>query len=749
MQRTRIRLLATAVAAIACAIAGGAAVARAATFEVNSTVDQPASAPVDDGVCETAPGNGVCTLRAAIEEANHTPGDVSLVRVPGGTYVLTIPPDDGTSDEASGDLYLAGDTIVEGAAPSATIIDANQLGNAFVAFGDGVVIRDLTVQNARKQPAAIGSGIANLGALSLENVHLRDNRGTIGGGVYNAGVLSLRHCVLQQNVATPFGGGAIGNMGGTVAIEDSDLSFNGADGRGGAIYNDGGIVTVERTSIRRHETIELGNEAGGIYSDGANAQLVVVNSSIEENITAGFGGGIGVFGGTAQLASLLVLGNSADYFGDFLSSIPNGPGSEMGGGIYAGPAASVQIRNTLVSSNERIAQYSDDADFDECGPNSLTSLDYLVISYPATCALVGVVTHVNTGDLPFIHVGLVEPNGGFAPMRGPDTAETTNQIPAESCTAPGGLPLRTDQRGYSRTGAGLCDIGAYEAGGWLTPDPLLGRNLLRNAGGEGDELGLARPQTVDSNAPYWRLEQGVRIEQMVYGAGGGFPGTADAPPGAGAYFFTGSTSELTVGAQEFDVSAAAAAIDAGTLRFDLSGWFGGFAVDDDYADLTAEFWSPESGFLESVTIGGFSPAERSNQTKLLRDSATGFVPPDTRNVYVYLRAVADMGVGEVSNDGYADRLSFSLPEPSSSAAALVVFASLAVLRRHRRAPIGASPRRPRRSRSAARARRGDLRREQPGRRGRSEVIETLGHGCLRGARYDAPRPRCATAFAPL
>src|SRR6516164_5100449 len=43
--------------------------AQAAVFTVNSPFDVSDS-NAGDGVCETAPGNGVCTLRAAIEETN-------------------------------------------------------------------------------------------------------------------------------------------------------------------------------------------------------------------------------------------------------------------------------------------------------------------------------------------------------------------------------------------------------------------------------------------------------------------------------------------------------------------------------------------------------------------------------------------------------------------------------------------------------------------------------------------------------
>ena len=41
---------------------GPAAAGAAPTFVVTSLVDAPAGANVADGVCETGPGNGVCTL---------------------------------------------------------------------------------------------------------------------------------------------------------------------------------------------------------------------------------------------------------------------------------------------------------------------------------------------------------------------------------------------------------------------------------------------------------------------------------------------------------------------------------------------------------------------------------------------------------------------------------------------------------------------------------------------------------------
>ena len=52
-------------------------------FTVNSTVDAVDANP-GDGVCETAPGNGACTLRAAVQEANDLPGmdEINVPAVP-------------------------------------------------------------------------------------------------------------------------------------------------------------------------------------------------------------------------------------------------------------------------------------------------------------------------------------------------------------------------------------------------------------------------------------------------------------------------------------------------------------------------------------------------------------------------------------------------------------------------------------------------------------------------------------------
>jgi len=70
--------------------------------------------------CETVTGNGVCTLRAAVQQANaHAGADTILV--PANTYVLSrVRQDD---NALNGDLDLTDAVTIIGAGATSTIID--------------------------------------------------------------------------------------------------------------------------------------------------------------------------------------------------------------------------------------------------------------------------------------------------------------------------------------------------------------------------------------------------------------------------------------------------------------------------------------------------------------------------------------------------------------------------------------------------------------------------------------------------
>ena len=93
------------------------------------------------------------------------------------------------------------------------------------------------------------------------------------------------------------------------------------------------------------------------------------------------------------------------------------------------------------------------------------------------------------------------------------------------------------------------------------------------------------------------------------------------------------------------------------MHYRVSGYFGGYADQSDYAALSISFISATGGTLGSRRIGGVTPQARSDQTGLLLRAATGYVPPGTRSINVVLTMVRLDGS---YNDGYADNLSLVL-----------------------------------------------------------------------------------------
>ncbi|MDQ3472276.1 MAG: VCBS repeat-containing protein, partial [Acidobacteriota bacterium] len=87
------------------------------SYTVNSTADLPDSVPTAaNGVCQAS--NGLCTLRAAVMQSNHSGGE-NTIMVPDGTYTLILgPPDDeantGGATEQSGDLDIFDWSLFDG-----------------------------------------------------------------------------------------------------------------------------------------------------------------------------------------------------------------------------------------------------------------------------------------------------------------------------------------------------------------------------------------------------------------------------------------------------------------------------------------------------------------------------------------------------------------------------------------------------------------------------------------------------------
>jgi len=81
---------------------GAPSLASASTFTVNHAGDAP-DLGVGNGTCSVFPGSGVCTLRAAVMEANATPGPDTICFDAGITTIVMTVAGRNEGDAATGD----------------------------------------------------------------------------------------------------------------------------------------------------------------------------------------------------------------------------------------------------------------------------------------------------------------------------------------------------------------------------------------------------------------------------------------------------------------------------------------------------------------------------------------------------------------------------------------------------------------------------------------------------------------------
>lgn len=296
------------------------------TIIVNSTHDAVNVNP-GNGICETEPGNSVCTLRAAIQEANATAGQNTII-LPAGVYTLTIAGED-ENDSETGDLDILDSLIIQGDQADTTIIDGNALDRVFdVRFTDAH-FSNLTIQN----------GLVNDTSIFL-----------VGGGAIRAtygSQVTLDHVVLRNNVAINSNqGGAIMMLGdAAVSITNSVIYGNSAAGSGGAIANN---MTGEQfaTTLYVENTVfadNTGANGGAISFSGAYHDSVTLQNVIFDNNQATNQGGALHFSG----ANTLLLAENTNFYQNIANSV--------GGAIYAtGLTQTISITNAQFVANQAI-----------------------------------------------------------------------------------------------------------------------------------------------------------------------------------------------------------------------------------------------------------------------------------------------------------------------------------------------------------------------------------------------------------
>jgi len=333
MQENAMRVLPTVCAALV-SLACAATTARAASYVVNSTLDLPDADP-SDMACATAPPNPVCTLRAAVMQANVHVG-VDTIELSNTTYVLTRVGYDQSSE--LGDLDVTDGLTIFG---NGATIDANGIATgdrAFEVVSGTLSLNNVTIRNGASP--SYGGAIYATGELDLSAVTIVDNvAGLDGGGIYALNDIVVTGSLIANNTSQGDLGGGIAVLGSgshKLSVSHSEFTGNmalGTSANGGGIGLDNAIGEIHDSSIHDNSVTALG---GGLAYTASlfGVYLNILRCSVDHN-ASNTGGG-----------NLYLSGN------DYIEATSISRGSAGGGGGIYAPDGHHTLRDAGVSGNE-------------------------------------------------------------------------------------------------------------------------------------------------------------------------------------------------------------------------------------------------------------------------------------------------------------------------------------------------------------------------------------------------------------
>lgn len=317
-------------AALAAVLSAGAP-ALAATFTVDTTTDAVDATP-GDHQCRTA-GN-LCSLRAAVQEANALPG-LDAVDLPAGTYALSLA---GAGEDAglTGDLDVTDDLTLTGAGEGLTILDAAGLDRFFDhhpgRLGTTLWLITLSVRNGATSGSGANGGCflnPEGGQLLFDRVTVSDCRGmAFGGAVFNGGRFEAVDSSLIGNgdptLDSTFGG-AIATVGANAELFLllSEVRGNQAS-NAGAIFVSADFKTPHDSEVRIEHSSLVGNtvrQSGGAIYNFSLTPVYIEDSTISGN-QAGMGGGLfNDGGGRFHIRNSTITANHAQTIGGGISEV--------------------------------------------------------------------------------------------------------------------------------------------------------------------------------------------------------------------------------------------------------------------------------------------------------------------------------------------------------------------------------------------------------------------------------------------
>lgn len=435
-------------------------VARAAVFQVNSTLD--GDDPNPNGICDAAPPAGICTLRAALRESQNQVFDDDIL-VPAGVIMIS-----GSTIFLGG---AGGHVTIQGAGHASTRI-RNVPGRSglFIEADGWLRIRDLSIEQFTT--SGDGAAIRTFGYSSAERCAFVSNSAGLDGGSISGG-----DGAAIELIDVAFAYGHAGRHGGEIDLNGSStLSclrciFEGASAAddGGAIYldpNAGGVIA---------DSLFAGNESqengGAIAADIQGQRLRIVNSTFSGNRAWGSGGALFIPYGSVDVYSSTIVGNTADLDLDGIGD---------GGGAFFYVSAGSQLANSIVSGNASSVTISEGGltlRWPEDCAGTVTSVGHnLIQNFFTGCGPGDNGCCLASGSAPIQADPLLQPllyNGSSTRTHaiGPGSPALNAGDPS-GCDDGEGSVLTLDQRGATRPapGQGVCDLGAYEYGALLFGD---------------------------------------------------------------------------------------------------------------------------------------------------------------------------------------------------------------------------------------------------------------------------------------
>ncbi|NJN01727.1 MAG: DUF11 domain-containing protein [Leptolyngbyaceae cyanobacterium RM1_1_2] len=277
--------------------------ALAATFTVNGAGGGADAAP-GNGVCATA--TGVCTLQAAIQEANALAGadNINFAGVTTISVLATLP-------------AITQQLTIDGGNTVTIDYTTNNVAGAGLrinASASGSVIQNITVTGAGPNvtptssgEAGTGANIYALGQVTIDNVTVtnsRDGANQNGAGIFIDGanasnsIVRNSRVINNQNAGITLRGGVSG-----VIVENNLSQGNGQDNRAADGIE---LVGASGNTIQNNQILDASGYGIDLRTT-PNDGNTILNNTISRN-----GQNRGLIGGTTQLAGIGIRNGSSN-----------------------------------------------------------------------------------------------------------------------------------------------------------------------------------------------------------------------------------------------------------------------------------------------------------------------------------------------------------------------------------------------------------------------------------------------------